>query len=53
MILDRSGSEETVHLSEAGSFVIVPRDTWHTARTSTPTRMLFVTPGQGTRNKPA
>jgi len=53
MILDRGGSEETVHLSEPGSFVIVPRDTWHTARTSTPTRMLFVTPGQGTRNKPA
>jgi mannose-6-phosphate isomerase-like protein (cupin superfamily) len=53
MILDRNGREEAVHLSEPGSFVIVPRDTWHTARTSIPTRMLFVTPGQGTRNKPA
>lgn len=53
MILDRNGREEAVHLSEPGSFVIVPRNTWHTARTSVPTRMLFVTPGQGTRNKPA
>jgi mannose-6-phosphate isomerase-like protein (cupin superfamily) len=53
MILDRNGTEETVHLSVPGSFVIVPKATWHTARTSTPTRMLFVTPGQGTRNKPA
>jgi mannose-6-phosphate isomerase-like protein (cupin superfamily) len=53
MILDRNGSEEPIHLCEPGSFVIVPRDTWHTARTSTPTRMLFVTPGKGTRNKPA
>jgi mannose-6-phosphate isomerase-like protein (cupin superfamily) len=52
MILDRNGSEDVVHLSVPGSFVIVPKGTWHTARTSTPTRMLFVTPGQGTRNKP-
>jgi mannose-6-phosphate isomerase-like protein (cupin superfamily) len=52
MILDRNGSEDVVHLRVPGSFVIVPKGTWHTARTSTPTRMLFVTPGQGTRNKP-
>jgi len=53
MILHRNGSEEAVHLSKPGAFMIVPRDTWHTARTSTPTQMLFVTPGQGTRNKPS
>ena len=32
--------------------VVVPKGTWHTARTSVPTKMLFVTPGQGTENKP-
>jgi mannose-6-phosphate isomerase-like protein (cupin superfamily) len=52
MVLDRNGVEEVVHLREPGSFVIVPMGTWHTARTSVATRMLFVTPGEGTENKP-
>jgi hypothetical protein len=52
-VLDRNGVEETVSLLHPGSFVIVPKATWHTARTSVPTQMLFVTPGAGTENKPA
>ena len=52
MVLDRNGVEETVHLRDPGSFVIVPKGTWHTARTSVATKMLFVTPGEGTQNKP-
>jgi mannose-6-phosphate isomerase-like protein (cupin superfamily) len=52
MILDRSGGQETVHLRDPGAFVIIPKGTWHTARTSVPTTMLFVTPGEGTQNKP-
>jgi mannose-6-phosphate isomerase-like protein (cupin superfamily) len=51
MVLDRNGAEEVVHLRNPGSFVIVPRATWHTARTSVPTTMLFVTPGEGTENR--
>lgn len=51
MVFDRSGREETVSLRDPGSFVIVPRATWHTARTSVPTTMLFVTPGEGTQNR--
>jgi len=46
------GSREQMELSEPGSFVIVPKGTWHTAKTTVPTRMLFVTPGEGTENKP-
>ena len=38
-------------LTVPGSFVIVPRGTWHTAHTRVPTKMLFVTPGEGTQNK--
>lgn len=38
-------------LSEPGSFVIVPRGTWHTARTAVPTAMLFITPGEATQHK--
>ena len=51
MVLDRDGVEEVVHLHDPGAFVIVPKGTWHTARTSTPTKLLFVTPGEGTQNK--
>jgi mannose-6-phosphate isomerase-like protein (cupin superfamily) len=52
MILDQGGSHQVSSLAQPGSFVIVPKGTWHTARISTPTSMLFVTPGQGTENKP-
>jgi hypothetical protein len=52
LVLDRNGIEEIVHLRDPGSFVIVPKETWHTARTSVATTMLFLTPGEGTQNKP-
>jgi mannose-6-phosphate isomerase-like protein (cupin superfamily) len=42
-----------VELREPGSFVLIPRGTWHTARTEEPTRMLFVTDGEGTQHRPA
>ncbi len=51
MVLARNGVEEVIRLRDPGSFVIVPSGTWHTARTSVPTKMLFVTPGEGTQNK--
>jgi mannose-6-phosphate isomerase-like protein (cupin superfamily) len=53
MILDEPGGRRSVVLSRAGEFVIVARGTWHTAHMSTPTSMLFVTPGEGTQNRPA
>ena len=52
LILDQAGQHVVTSLSEPGSFVVVPKGVWHTARTSTPTSMLFVTPGQGTQNRP-
>jgi mannose-6-phosphate isomerase-like protein (cupin superfamily) len=45
------GRGTLAELSVPGSFVIVPRGTWHTAHTGVPTKMLFVTPGEGTKNK--
>lgn len=36
---------------QAGAYRAIPRDTWHTAKT-TGCRMLFITPGQGTENRP-
>jgi mannose-6-phosphate isomerase-like protein (cupin superfamily) len=52
MVLDRGGMEERVALDKPGEYVLVPQGTWHTARTEVATNMLFVTPGEGTQNKP-
>lgn len=53
MTIRKQGGEEVVTLTEPGSFVVIPRNTWHTAETSEPTRMLFITPGEGTENSEA
>ena len=51
LILAQDGVEKTVQLSTSGSYVLVPRGTWHTARVHTPSSMLFITPGEGTQNR--
>lgn len=51
MIMRKDGDDECISLVEPGSFVVVPGGTWHTARTSVATRMLFVTPGEGTEHR--
>lgn len=38
-------------LSKEGSYLIVPRDTWHTAKIDSFAKVLFVTPGEDTQNK--
>ena len=45
------GRGVVAELTEPGSFVVVPRGTWHTARTGVPTTMLFITPGEGTQHR--
>jgi quercetin dioxygenase-like cupin family protein len=49
--LKTGDGERQAVLSEAGSYVVVPRNTWHTAKISEHTRMLFITPGEGTENR--
>lgn len=51
MILQKDGDDECISLVEPGSFVVIPAGAWHTARTSVATRMLFVTPGEGTEHR--
>ena len=50
MFLETDAGEQKVRLDTPGSFIIVPRNTWHTARVHAPTTMMFVTPGEGTEN---
>ena len=52
VVLDDSGGERSVELTSPGSYVLVPPNVWHTARTSVPTTMLFLTPGAGTEHRP-
>lgn len=50
MILLVESIEESIELNEPGSYVVVPSGVWHTARISKPTKMLFITPGEGTQH---
>lgn len=50
-VLQLDGGETSVSLQEEGDYVVVPKDVWHTARTSTQSKLLFITPGEGTQNK--
>ena len=52
LVLEESGAERSVKLSDPGSYVLVPKNVWHTARTNALTTMLFLTPGAGTEQRP-
>ncbi len=54
MVLEApDGQHTSVELETPGSFAFVPRGTWHTARIHGESAMLFITAGEGTRNRPA
>jgi hypothetical protein len=52
-LLEMPQGIQSVRLQEAGSYVLVPRGIWHTAKARQPTLMLFITPGAGTEHRPA
>ena len=52
IVLEEQGQEREFALDEAGAYVLVPPNVWHMARTSVPTKMLFLTPGEGTEHRP-
>ncbi|WOD39918.1 hypothetical protein [Nodosilinea sp. E11] len=51
-ILEQDSGETKVQMSIPGEFVIVPQEVWHTAKVHAPSSVLFVTPGEGTQNRP-
>tara|TARA_R110000751_G_scaffold55346_3_gene118793 strand:- start:126218 stop:126661 length:444 start_codon:yes stop_codon:yes gene_type:complete len=51
LILQLNGGQKSVTLTELGSYIIVPKGIWHTAKTIVPSKLLFITPGEGTLNK--
>lgn len=50
-VLEGESGDEEITLREPGAFGCVPRGTWHTLRVLSPSRMLFITPGEGTRHR--
>ncbi len=50
-LLEKPNATESVTLENAGDFVVVAKNVWHTARTDVPTRALFVTPGENTAHR--
>ncbi|NMH59538.1 cupin domain-containing protein [Alteromonas ponticola] len=52
LIIERDSCQQTVQLDYAGTFAVVPRDSWHTATTNTLSKLLFITPGENTQHRP-
>jgi mannose-6-phosphate isomerase-like protein (cupin superfamily) len=52
LVLQEPQGEREVLLDTTGAYVLVPKGVWHTARTSVPTTLLFLTPGAGTEHRP-
>jgi cupin superfamily acireductone dioxygenase involved in methionine salvage len=50
-VLRLPDGEESITLYEPGSYIIVPKGIWHTAKISVKSKLLFITPGEGTQNK--
>ena len=50
LVLREGEAERSLTFDQPGSCVVIPRGVWHTARVSEPCRMVFITPGEGTRN---
>lgn len=50
-VLRLEAGKREIALSQPGDSVIVPQGVWHTARINTQTKMLFITPGEGTLNE--
>ncbi len=50
-LLKESDEVRRVVLNSPGSYVKVPRDTWHTAHIEYEAVCLFITPGEGTENR--
>lgn len=53
LVLQTEDGRESVQLKEQGGYVVVPKNVWHTALTRVETKLLFITPGQGTDHKSA
>ena len=52
-VFEEKSGENSIDLDETGTYVIVPKGVWHTARVKMPSRILAITPGEGTEHRNA
>jgi mannose-6-phosphate isomerase-like protein (cupin superfamily) len=50
-VLELGDGSKEVELTSSGSFLVVPKGTWHTAKVRAPSQMLFITAGEGTQHR--
>jgi hypothetical protein len=50
--LDGDGANICTTVLQAGQYAVNPKGIWHTADVSAPCSCIFITPGQGTQNRP-
>lgn len=51
LILEKKTGNRVMPLREAGGWVMVPCGMWHTARVNAPSKLLFITAGEGTQHR--
>jgi mannose-6-phosphate isomerase-like protein (cupin superfamily) len=52
MLIEEPEGVRSLELETVGSFVLIPRGAWHTARADDSATLLFLTPGAGTEHRP-
>ena len=50
-VLEADDQYIEVELQNSGSYIVVPKGAWHTARANVPSRMLFITAGEDTQHR--
>lgn len=50
-VFEEPQGERTVRMNTSGSFLLVPRGVWHTAKVQAPSNVLFITAGEGTEHR--
>lgn len=50
-VMEIESAPKRITLSGPGSYVIVPKGTWHTAKANGPYSLFFITPGEGTQHR--
>jgi len=52
LMLEEAEGVRVVALTRPGAYVLVARNTWHTARAEVESSLVFLTPGAGTEHRP-
>lgn len=51
-VLEKKSGNRLISLKETGAWALIPKGLWHTARVHAASTILFITPGEGTLQRP-